>query len=323
MPTVPPPAAKPSRPIFDPFHSSGTGHQRAENHLSGSVSWRNSRSLKLQEQFASGAGGGKRVSDTVGAGSLDFGEDGRTENGGWAYGATGLRKGGQKSLWEIMGTRVPQDGTEWPAKRHRLQPKASSSSIVSPFTPFRRTDGGIRESSWTSHEASLSHQLSSTRRRSAALDSAVEEVKEKTSLDESPRPNVFSRLTFHVIGSTAPTISDHKLKHLISSHGGRMSVALARRTVTHVIIGRPSRNGGSGGGLSGSKIQKEISRMGSNVVKFVTAEWVTESVKAGKRLPESRFEGLRMAPPGITSVASIFRPSKTASKTTFTKGEVG
>ena len=86
-------AAKPTRTFFDPWNSSSTGHQRAENRLAGSTSWRSSRNLKLSEQFASGAGGGRRVADTVGAGSEGFGEDGRLENGGWERGAKGLRGG--------------------------------------------------------------------------------------------------------------------------------------------------------------------------------------------------------------------------------------
>jgi hypothetical protein len=43
------------------------------------------------------------VADTVGAGSEDFGKDGRKANGGWEKGATGLRSGGQKSLAEVWG----------------------------------------------------------------------------------------------------------------------------------------------------------------------------------------------------------------------------
>lgn len=39
----------------------------------------------------------------MGAGSEDFGKDGRKENGGWEKGAKGLRTGGQKSLAEVWG----------------------------------------------------------------------------------------------------------------------------------------------------------------------------------------------------------------------------
>lgn len=100
-PNAAPPA---TRTFFDPWNSSSTGHQRAENRLSGSTSWRASRNLKLSEQYNGGPGGGKRLADTVGAGSKDFGKDGRKENGGWERGAKGLRTGGQRSLIEAWGT---------------------------------------------------------------------------------------------------------------------------------------------------------------------------------------------------------------------------
>jgi hypothetical protein len=59
--------------------------------------------LKLGEQFKGGINGGMRVADTVGAGSKDFGKDGRKESGEWEKGAKGLRTGGQKSLAEVWG----------------------------------------------------------------------------------------------------------------------------------------------------------------------------------------------------------------------------
>jgi hypothetical protein len=97
-------AAPAARTFFDPWNSSSTGHQRAENRLSGLTSWRVSRNLKLSEQYKGGlSGGGKRVADTVGAGSKDFGKDGRKPNGSWEKGAKGLRIGGQKSLADIWG----------------------------------------------------------------------------------------------------------------------------------------------------------------------------------------------------------------------------
>jgi hypothetical protein len=108
-------AASPARTFFDPWNSSSTGHQRAENRLSGSTSWRASRNLKLSEQYKGGlGGGGRRVADTVGAGSEHFGKDGRKPNGGWEEGARGLRTGGQQSLAEVWsaskaGRKSPQE----------------------------------------------------------------------------------------------------------------------------------------------------------------------------------------------------------------------
>lgn len=309
MPYKAPVAAKPSKAIFDPFNSSATGHQRADNKLSGSTSWRDSRHRKLAQQFTSGAGGGKRVSDSVGAGSEDFGRDGRTENGGFEKGAKGLRTGGQQSLWASMTVSKGSDeSNERPSKRVKTEDspeKPRPTKVVNPFTPYRREDGKIRETSWTSPSDLLEpiDPLPSSE-ESHTSNPRVEEKKAK---EPSPPPQIFSSLTFYINGSTYP-LSDHALKHLISSHGGNMSIALGRRTVTHVIIGKPngSGSGGSGGGLAGSKIQKEITSMRGKGIKFISAEWVSESVKAGKRLPESRFAGMNLAPKGVSGIQSMF-----------------
>jgi hypothetical protein len=315
MPYTAPKAAKPTKSIFDPFNSSATGHQRADNSLSGSTSWRDSRSLKLREQFSAGAGGGKRVSDTVGAGSLDFGQDGRTESGGWLPGAKGLRTNGQTSIWESM--KVEKDA-EWPAKKVKTEEEVKPTCVVNPYTPFRKPDGTIRESSWTSHESSPSHLLSPLDAADSSPDAATPDVKQEEvdstpQMPDNPTPQIFNNLTFYINGSTMPHISDHKLKHLLSTHGANMSISLGRRTVTHVIIGRPgSTTGVCGGGLSGSKIQKEVARRGGESVKYVNVEWVIQSIKARKRLPESRFEGMRLAPKGVPSVAGMFAKQKSA-----------
>lgn len=305
-------AAKPSKAIFDPFNSSATGHQRAENKLSGSTSWRDSRHCKLKQQFSSGAGGGKRVSDSVGAGSKDFGRDGRTENGGFEKGAPGLRTGGQQSLWATMSVKKEGDETnERPSKRVKTEDSPPpSTKVVNPFTPFRREDGKIRETSWTSPSDLLEpiDPLPS----SEESHTSQPKLEESEKADPPPPPQIFSSLTFYINGSTYP-LSDHALKHLISSHGGNMSIALGRKTVTHVILGKPnsSGNGGSGGGLAGSKIQKEISSMRGKGIKFISADWVSESVKAGKRLPESKFVGMNLAPKGVSGIKSMFGPTLT------------
>lgn len=265
--------------------------------------------MKLREQFASGSGGGKRVSDTVGAGSLDFGQDGRTENGGWVDGAKGLRSGGQSSLWESMSI---QKSTERPSKKPKLEKADEATSVVNPFTPFKKPDGSIRETSWTSHESSPSHLLSHW----DAIDSTPsitstqpqhEDSKGEETTPAPEYPQIFSGLTFYINGSTAPHMSDHKLKQLLSLHGGQLSISLGRRSVTHVILAKPGSQGEScGGGLAATKIQKEISQKGGKAIRFVSAEWAVESVKAGKRLAESRFEGMKLAPKGVGGIAGMF-----------------
>ncbi|KAF2115461.1 hypothetical protein BDV96DRAFT_458604, partial [Lophiotrema nucula] len=259
-------AAPAARTFCDPWNSSSTGHQRAENRLSGSTSWRQSRNLKLGDQYKAGLGGGKRLADTVGAGSETFGKDGRKENGSWERGASGLRPGGQRSLMEA-----------WGAKKNTVKPSSQEKSTVA--------------------EECEVHADPTEDNEDATISEAQDHVPK--------HKQIFTNLCFYLNGSTAPLISDHKLKQLLALHGGNMSIALGRRTVTHVILGNTSSNGGCGGGLAGSKIQKEIVRTGGKSVKFVTAEWILECIKAGRRVPEARFSTLKLAPKGQISVLGM------------------
>ncbi|KAJ4347311.1 uncharacterized protein N0V89_011251 [Didymosphaeria variabile] len=87
-------------------------------------------------------------------------------------------------------------------------------------------------------------------------------------LTQPPAKQIFRGLCFYINGSTMPLISDHKLKYVLHAHGASQSIALGRRTVTHVILGTTC-----GGGLAGSKIQKEIAKTRGNAVKYVSVEW--------------------------------------------------
>ena len=267
-------SAKPTRNIFDAWNSSSSGHQRAENRLSGSTSWRQSRTLKLGEQFSSGYGGGKRLYDTVGAGSEDFGKDGRLENGSWERGAKGLRKGGQMSLQEAFGVKKPGVDRLGDGKA-----EDENGMFITP-EPLRDLDQDM-------------------------LDDAEQR-------EAKSQPQIFKGLTIYINGSTAPLVSDHQLKRLLVSHGANLSITLGRRTVTHVVLGRPNGAGssGAGGGLAATKIQKEIASKVGNGVKFVTVEWIMESVKQGRRVPEGRFEALRLTSKGTGNLLSMFSKGK-------------
>ena len=259
-------AAAPTRKTFDLWNSSSTGHQRAENRLSSSTSWRQSRTSKLGNQFASGAGGGKRMFDNVGAGSKDFGRDGRKENGSWGKEAKRLRGEG----WRDVGITVSKE-----SQTERKIQKQEKKEHLDEYYEMRL---GVAEEN----------------------GDGVTEPRHQRGL--------FQNLSFYINGSTAPTVSDHKLKQILAENGGRISLGLARRRFTHVIVGRPiGKAGGAGGGLSGSKIEKEIQRVRGCGVKFVNVEWVFESLKAGKRQPEHAFEGVKTAPRGVGSVAKMFQ----------------
>ena len=110
-------------------------------------------------------------------------------------------------------------------------------------------------------------------------------VSEKTSDNaddqaaKKPRQRkIFDGVCIYINGSTAPAVSDHKLKHMLAEHGATLNIALGRRTVTHVILGSPNGGGGvvgkgAGGGLAAGKIQKEIRQVRGCAVQFVGVDW--------------------------------------------------
>lgn len=108
---------------------------------------------------------------------------------------------------------------------------------------------------------------------------AMAQRQKEDDLKEEEKSNrkkgIFDGLVIYINGSTYPLISDHKLKHVLAENGARMSLHLGRKQVTHVILGKPSGLPGSraGGGLSGTKIEKEIRRVGGCGVKYVGVEW--------------------------------------------------
>lgn len=113
----------------------------------------------------------------------------------------------------------------------------------------------------------------------AAEEKLIAQRKREDDLKEQEKQNrkrgIFDGLVIYINGSTHPLVSDHRLKHLLVENGAKLSIHLARRTVTHVILGRPAgaQGLGAGGGLAGTKIEKEIRRVGGCSVKYVGVEW--------------------------------------------------
>lgn len=106
--------------------------------------------------------------------------------------------------------------------------------------------------------------------------------------DHTPKP-IFTSLTIYINGSTLPLITDFKLRHLLLSHGANIALGLARKKVTHVILGTPNLANahnptirgapsirGNGGGLAAGKLQREIKRVGGSGVKYVGVEWYVQ-----------------------------------------------
>ena len=280
-------APDPSRTFFDPFNSSSTGHQRGENRVSGSTSWRNSRAHKLALQFhdISGGGGDTHHPDLVGAGSVSFGEDGRKENGSWGAGASGLREGGWQDIRYLMGVN----------RKRKSEAKAENLG-----GGCKRTKADFKhetDAPATHNNSILIGSQAPPHPQPQASGPRASPLPETSSKPIPTTPQIFQSLTLYLNGSTHGSgVSDHRLKSLFVQHGGSLSINLGRRTVTHVVLGS------SGCGLAAGKIQKEVIKVGGKGVKYVTASWVVDSVKCGKRLPESGYKAVHTAMRGQGSV---------------------
>ena len=101
------------------------------------------------------------------------------------------------------------------------------------------------------------------------LDTSTHSVQTPTSTGVT---KIFARCTIYINGTTSPAISDHVLKRHLCTHGASIATMLLRKSVTHVILGKPSSAGGSGGGLAAGKLQKELTK-GGRPIKFVSVQW--------------------------------------------------
>lgn len=231
---------------FDPWNSVSTGHQHAE--AGGPQGWRESRNIKMNSQFRTGNSGGQRISDTVGAGSADFGE-----RLGMLV-PRELRARSAKSVADMLRN---------PGSMRAVSVSASVSTPASCLSPGKGSRSEDRVGSGMTTE-----EWPSLKRK------AEDEARGEEKARQAEERKIFDGLVIHVNGSTYPLVSDHKLKHLLSEHGARMSLHLGRRQVTHVILGKPSGpSAGAGGGLAGGKLEKEIRRVGGYGIKFVGVEW--------------------------------------------------
>ncbi|ORY57305.1 uncharacterized protein BCR38DRAFT_461432 [Pseudomassariella vexata] len=277
---------------FDPWNLSSTGHQRAENRLGASTEWRESRTAKLQSQFRGGASGGQaRISDSIGTGAKD---------------------------WDPKVKALVTPEVRARARSSVLDMLAKPGTMKASLAEFGGGAAGKEGSNLELGER-LTEEEKFARRRKVEDERSERKTEEKG----VERRKMLEGVMVYVNGSTHPLISDHKLKQLLAENGARMSIRLGRRQVTHVILGRPASGGtGAGGGLAGAKLQREIQKVGGCGVKYVGVEWILESIKAGKRLPEARFSNLKLAAKGQKSVFGWYsKPGASRSTNRFARGK--
>ncbi|KAL2005321.1 hypothetical protein VTN00DRAFT_2532 [Thermoascus crustaceus] len=323
--------------LFDPWNSASTGHQRADGPtVAGTRWWRDVRTEKLRGQF-----GSERHDRDRGD------EDGRDgdRGGEWRWmAAEEVKRRRERGCGDIrcfMGgvakkRRVEVDSVHGKGKGNYCVPvpglgkgkeeEKDEAKVKDDADTNSNTKKTIPSTAATVIDDdpgafSLS-TLTSTRNtdppppppptQTSKDEKENQTPNKKETGKENPPRGIFSGLTIYINGSTYPLISDHRLKHLLVSNGAEIAITLGRRKVTHVILGKHNGiNGigsGCGGGLSALKLQREIERVGGCGIRFVGVEWVLESLKASKRLPESRFadKTLHMASRRQPSVLGMF-----------------
>jgi hypothetical protein len=291
--TTPSGIALPQKRCFDPWNSSATGHQRAENKLAESTCWRDSRSLKLSVQYQAGRGGGKRVADTVGAGSEGFATDGRKANGGWRKNVKGAREKDQRSLEECLGAKdkakistalegsqandselLPKSQREEDEELRQaivasLQEQKAQANRPKDFISELPQAHGVSEEPNDDFDRAIAASIQDQRIQahfeitqeeldtippSYQTDNGTHTTPDQLDDEGSLQPprQIFRSLCFYINGSTAPLVSDHKLKYLISSHGGSLSLSHSRKPDPQVINGTAHNDRIKGSGAGGA-----------------------------------------------------------------------
>lgn len=261
--------------VFDPWNSSSTGHQRGET--SAGTAWRRTREEKLALQFSSFSSGDRERGDRRDCG---YGDD----DGEWVWmndhpslgsgnGNESVKESGQRDIRDMFSVG---------------KGSSSSSSFLS----------GV--DSKKSCLSSSSSDITTTTKENQDQAKNSPQIQEATKEDQDQNqkqnpPKIFANLTIHLNAASSPLISDHALRHLLVAHGASLSLGVSRR-VTHIIVGRPNTSftstsststsssttgrdesrksiSGAGGGLSASKLQKEIAKAGCRGFRVVGVEW--------------------------------------------------
>lgn len=157
-----------------------------------------------------------------------------------------------------VGSGVSKPSAYHRSRAAKLQQQFKSNQA--PLTAF------LRSAKVSAPGTSIATEKGASTRIESPPVSIVSEVVVSSSSSSQTTRGIFAGCSIYINGSTAPRISDVELKHLLSHHGARISMKLARKAITHVIISD------MGGGLAAGKLQKEIMGKNNNI-KHVSVQW--------------------------------------------------
>lgn len=237
-------STRPGRDTYDVWNSSSTGHQQSDGSSSQVAAYMQLRAEKLARQFGSAAKGNQNRDSPKQFANSRGGKDIRDFFGG-------VRKQAKPTQFKLS------DKKDSDSKMKKIE------TVVTSAARGRKHEGKALDPKSVQQDA---------------VRTKEDEVKPKDAPQRlaSPKLKIFEHLTVYINGSTSHTISDHKLKNLLVANGATLALSLARRTVTHVVISKPSSSAsrnGTGGGLAAGKLQDEVRRAGVRGVKYISAEW--------------------------------------------------
>lgn len=180
----------------------------------------------------------------------------------------GKRKAGDVFQMQVEAVKKARTAPERKVETERLRSIANPSTMITTPMPAPRSS---TSSTTQSTSTSTTGPPPTPAPKSDSKPTLDQPQKTAT---KSPSSNLFAGTTIYINGSTLPQISDHKLKALLAAHGATIAIAMARKTVSHIIIGQPGTTGqGAGGGLAAGKLQSEIERGGWKGVRIVSVDW--------------------------------------------------
>lgn len=232
-----PPGSPKDRPlpqnheIFDPWNSSSTGHQRAENPYANTTAWRDTRARKLDRQFCRGDGVGSGSAEdkiynstafdgTVGPLSPEKNEnerhhisskDARSGTGQWRWVSEAEATRAQMGLRDIrsfMGVKKWKAGDEEgegkllgkrKREREKLEFHARREGVSAPRV-------ATTTSTSTSGSTSTPRSITSTAKSDSApvLANDAETAANSDAKEEPTVKKIFAGVTVYVNGSTLP-----------------------------------------------------------------------------------------------------------------------
>jgi hypothetical protein len=189
----------------------------------------------------------------------------------------GKRKAGDAFQTQLDAVKNARTAPERRSETEKLRAISTPTMIDTPMLTPKSSTSSTAQSTSTTTTGTPPNPTSKSDSEPQSNQSRQTTTKTPSTTLPTNNPSsskLFTGTTIYINGSTLPQISDHRLKALLAAHGATIAIGMARKTVSHIIIGQPGTTGqGAGGGLAAGKLQREIDRGGWKGVRIVGVDW--------------------------------------------------